>query len=109
MLGADADLLVGSDVNLLVGAHRGSLVGADIELPVGTYMGLLINCKFSQNPHLAEKLCATGTLQLGEAISYDNYWGTGLSIVSKNTTIQKHWGQNKLGKLLMKLRGTLKV
>ena len=69
----------------------------------------LINCKFSQNPHLAEKLCATGTLQLGEAISYDNYWGTGLSIVSKNTTIQKHWGQNKLGKLLMKLRGTLKI
>ena len=47
----------------------------------------LINCKFSQNPHLAEKLCATGTLQLEKAISYDNYWGTELSIVSKNTTI----------------------
>ena len=69
----------------------------------------LLTCKFSQNPECAKKLCDSGTLLLGEAISYDNYWGTGMSIVAKNTTTKKHWGQNKLGKLLMKIRGTVAV
>ena len=67
----------------------------------------LIRCKFTQNADLAEKLCNTGTLVLGEANSYDRYWGTGISIVSKNTMTQNQWGQNKLGKMLMKLRSTL--
>ena len=48
----------------------------------------LIKCKFAQNADLAEKLCNTGTLVLGEANSYDRYWETGISIVSRNTMTQ---------------------
>ena len=67
----------------------------------------LIKCEFMQNVDLDEKVRNIGTVMLDEANSYDTYWGAGISIVSKNTMTQNQWGQNKLGKLLMKLRSTL--
>ena len=58
----------------------------------------VLECKFSQNPELKEKLVATGDAELIEGNHWnDRFWG-----VCRGT------GQNHLGKLLMELREILK-
>jgi ribA/ribD-fused uncharacterized protein len=59
---------------------------------------LLMCCKFSQHPDLAEKLLATGDAILIEDSPTDSFWGIG----------QDGKGQNMLGKLLMEVRSKLK-
>lgn len=59
-----------------------------------------LRLKFSQHDDLAEKLLATANVRLIEWAPWgDTYWG-----VDKN-----YQGQNKLGKLLMKVREELRV
>ena len=59
-----------------------------------------LRLKFTQHDYLAEKLLSTGNTQLIEWAPWgDTYWG-----VDKN-----YVGQNKLGKLLMKVREELRV
>ena len=61
-------------------------------------MRALCICKFAQNPHLAQKLLATGNAELVEGNYWnDYYWG-----VCNGT------GQNKLGKILMEVREELR-
>lgn len=57
-----------------------------------------VRAKFTQNPHLKEKLLATGDAELVEFSSWDRFWG-----VDRNGR-----GQNQLGKILMKIREELR-
>jgi hypothetical protein len=55
-------------------------------------------CKFLQHKDLAEKLLATGDAELEEGNHWDDrYWGT-----------VNGEGENKLGKILMKVRSIIK-
>jgi len=58
---------------------------------------VLLN-KFSHNPDLADKLLATGDVNLIEDSKTDSYWGIG----------KKGNGQNMLGKCLMDIRKLIK-
>jgi ribA/ribD-fused uncharacterized protein len=60
------------------------------------YRGL--KAKFTQNPELLVKLLATDNNMLVEVSPVDYYWGVG----------RKGTGKNRLGKLLMELRGELR-
>jgi len=68
------------------------------------YEGLLL--KFKQNPDLLEELKKTGTTTIVEASPHDSIWGIGYNekdaLANRST-----WGQNLLGKLLMKVREEL--
>lgn len=60
-------------------------------------MAEIVWAKFSQNPDLAEKLCATGNRELEELNWWgDKFWGT-----------VKGEGKNVLGKILMETRARL--
>jgi ribA/ribD-fused uncharacterized protein len=62
--------------------------------------------KLGQNLKLKGKLLATKDRLLVEASSRDRIWGIGYT--SKHAmSHQKHWGENRLGKLLMVVRGNL--
>ena len=67
----------------------------------------IIHNKFSQHHQLAEQLCDTGDLHLGEASLRDTFYGTGLSLDHKYTTNKNKWQSNKLGRLLMAERTAL--
>lgn len=54
--------------------------------------------KFLQNKDLLEQLMDTGDAELQEDSPVDNYWGIGADGT----------GQNKLGRILMRIRGNLK-
>lgn len=56
-----------------------------------------LHAKFTQHPNLKTLLLRTGTTHLYEGSYVDNYWGTGADGT----------GQNKLGRLLMKLRNDI--
>ena len=65
--------------------------------------------KFSQNPHLKNKLLETGDKILVEASPYDRIWGIGMAKNNKNILDSSKWrGKNLLGKALMKVRNCLK-
>jgi hypothetical protein len=53
--------------------------------------------KFQQHPKLREKLLGTGDLLIRDMSPQDNFWGVGRS----------GKGQNKLGRILMKIRAEL--
>ena len=58
----------------------------------------IVQAKFEQNPVLAKWLLNTGDAKLIEGNTWnDRYWGVCAGI-----------GQNKLGKILMKVRDNLK-
>ena len=61
-------------------------------------MYVALYAKFTQHEHLRKLLLETGDRKLIEHTSRDSYWGDG----------GDGSGQNKLGKLLMKLREELK-
>ncbi len=63
--------------------------------------------KFSQNDKLKEFLLNTGNCEIVEASPVDNIWGIGFSSDKAMENIGK-WGQNLLGKTLMKVREVLK-
>lgn len=60
--------------------------------------------KFDQNPDLKEKLLSTKGKTLVEASPYDNIWGIGMSETDPNRFDESKWGQNLLGKVLMRVR-----
>jgi ribA/ribD-fused uncharacterized protein len=63
--------------------------------------------KFSQNAELRDFLLGTGNCEIVEASPVDNIWGIGFSSDNAMENINK-WGQNLLGKILMKVREVLK-
>lgn len=61
--------------------------------------------KFSQNLYLLEALKKTEGMTLVEASPFDKIWGIGLNEEDARSTSPEQWpGQNKLGKVLTKLR-----
>lgn len=72
------------------------------------YTGLLE--KFRQNAELKKILLSTGSSILAEASPYDKIWGIGMRKSDKNAYNMNKWqGENSLGKVLMRVRDTLKV
>ena len=55
----------------------------------------LFRAKLAQHPDVAEILKESGSREILKVIDHDYYWGTG----------KDGSGQNKMGKLWMKLRG----
>lgn len=53
-------------------------------------------------------LMATGEKIIAEASPRDAVWGIGMAEDHPNVTDQSVWGQNLLGKALMKVRAALK-
>lgn len=67
----------------------------------GTY------AKYSQNPHLLQKLLETGDRLILES-SPNKEWGIGIDISSQFLENRKYWkGSNLLGKAIMEVRGLL--
>ena len=68
------------------------------------------NClKFGQNEELREELLNTGDSLLVEASPYDRVWGVGLSEIDPRIADPEKWqGDNLLGKVLMRVRESLK-
>lgn len=62
--------------------------------------------KFSQNDKLKDFLLSTGNHEIVEASPVDNIWGIGFSSDNAMENVDK-WGQNLLGKVLMKVREDL--
>lgn len=62
--------------------------------------------KFSQNDELKDFLLSTGNCEIVEASPVDNIWGIGFSSDKAMENVDK-WGQNLLGKILMKVREDL--
>lgn len=60
--------------------------------------------KFSQNEDLKEYLIDTYPYELVEANKYDRIWGIGMFSHDPNILDTSKWGQNLLGKTLMKVR-----
>ena len=68
-----------------------------------------VRAKFTQHPELRKKLVETGDKQIGKADGRNTFWGIGSSMTSDKSKTPSKWrGQNKLGKILMELRDTLK-
>jgi len=62
--------------------------------------------KFTQNKDLQELLLSTEDKTLAEASPFDRVWGIGFTAENANIN-KKYWGQNLLGKALMKVRKDL--
>lgn len=65
--------------------------------------------KFTQNRHLVDLLIATGNRTLYEAAPRDRTWGIGFSAKDGLLTSPDRYGQNLLGKALMRVRQALTV
>lgn len=63
--------------------------------------------KFSQDAELRDFLLGTGNSEIVEASPVDSIWGIGFSSDRAMENIDK-WGQNLLGKTLMKVRAELR-
>lgn len=70
------------------------------EVKIGI-MEEIVRAKFTQNPHLAEKLLATG----GQQIAEGNTWGDTCWGVDSRTGE----GENHLGQILMQVRSELNL
>ena len=66
-----------------------------------------VSAKFTQNKNLKNLLINTDNNYLVEASPSDKFWGVGLSYNSKDIINQSLWGQNQLGRILMKVRAEL--
>ncbi len=65
--------------------------------------------KFSQREALKEMLFATGDKIIAEASPRDAIWGIGMAEDHPNILDTTLWGQNLLGKALMRVRGELRA
>lgn len=63
--------------------------------------------KFGQNAKLRGKLLATGERLLVEASGRDRVWGIGYT-AKHAVQFREHWGENRLGRALMVVRGRLR-
>ena len=64
--------------------------------------------KFTQNEILGEYLKNTEGKDLVEANPSDTIWGIGMGMKSEKIQDKQNWGQNKMGKILMKIRENLR-
>ena len=64
--------------------------------------------KFSQNEDFKDMLLSTENLILVEANGNDRIWGIGMFVDDPNIMKTELWGENLLGKTLMKVREKLK-
>ena len=62
--------------------------------------------KFSQNQRLKEVLLGTGDKEIVETSPNDRVWGIGFDTEHALGNVDK-WGENKLGKVLMRVRDQL--
>jgi ribA/ribD-fused uncharacterized protein len=69
--------------------------------------GLML--KFSQNESCMHTLLITGNSRLFEASQYDRIWGIGYGIRNAPIISEEHYGENRLGKLLMEVREELRL
>ena len=60
--------------------------------------------KKKQNKELGNLLKATGKYELVEANKEDKIWGIGMYDDDPNLMQKEFWGENLLGKVLMKVR-----
>jgi len=67
-----------------------------------------VKAKFEQNVGLAAILILTENKVIVEAADYDKIWGIGYSDENAFANID-NWGENKLGKILMRVREELKT
>lgn len=65
--------------------------------------------KFSQNQHLQRTLLQTGNRELLEAAPGDRRWGIGYSEAKALVVSREKWGQNWLGKALMRVRSRIRA
>ena len=65
--------------------------------------------KYSQHEELKAMLLATGDKIIAEASPQDAIWGIGMAESHPNVTDQTVWGQNLLGKALMRVRNALRA
>lgn len=73
-------------------------------------MRSIVRAKFTQNPELRKKLLESENKILANADPRDQYWGIGTSAGTAIAKVPSKWkGENKLGKLLMELRETLRA
>lgn len=70
------------------------------------YQGCM--AKFEQNLDLKSKLLGTKGKTLVEASPYDRIWGIGMSETDPDRFNEGKWGQNLLGKMLMRVREDIK-
>ena len=70
-------------------------------------MEVAVKEKVKQNEFVKQALLATGAAKLGEATPHDRFWGIGLSVDEPDLLKLEAWGENRLGKLLMKIRQEL--
>ena len=63
--------------------------------------------KFSQNPELRELLRETGKLEIVEANGEDRIWGIGMYEDDPEILNRSKWGENCLGKAIMRVRDKL--
>jgi ribA/ribD-fused uncharacterized protein len=69
-----------------------------------------VRAKFIQHPELRKELLETGDKIIGKADARNTFWGIGTGMSSEKAKSPSKWrGQNKLGKLLMEIRESLKV
>ena len=69
-----------------------------------------VRAKFVQHPNLRKQLVDTDDRMIGEANPRDMYWGIGTSMYQVKSKSPSKWrGQNKMGRLLMKMRDEFKA
>jgi ribA/ribD-fused uncharacterized protein len=69
-----------------------------------------VRAKFVQHPELRKELLETGDKIIGKADARNTFWGIGTGMSSEKAKSPSKWrGQNKLGKLLMEIRESLRV
>ena len=71
-------------------------------------MKIILELKFRQNPHLRRQLLETGNEPLIEA-STDRFWGAGVMLRSSQLADGDWYGDNNLGRLLMRVRDDLRA
>ncbi len=81
------------------GAASNAPMRADWEAVKDEIMHRAVQAKFTSHESLALLLLSTGNEELVEAVSGDGYWGAG----------RDGGGQNKLGKILMRVREDLRA
>lgn len=73
------------------------------------YMYSVNFAKYNQNPVLAKHLLSTGNKTLTETNGKDQIWGIGLYASDDRVLNEAKWqGQNRLGKVLMRVRQVLR-
>ena len=72
-------------------------------------MEVAVKAKLMQHPDILKKLRETGTRPIAEADPRGKYWGIGTSADTSKAKDPSRWpGENKMGKILMRLRDELK-